>query len=88
LVAYGACAVLMFASALQRGAVTASAAVMLGVETIVPAIVGLALLGDGTRPHFTIVAGVGFVLTIGAALMLGRYTEPATATSEPHPDSR
>ena len=86
LLAYGACGVLMFASALQRGAVTATSAVMLGVETLVPAIVGLALLGDRTRPHFAIVAVVGFTLTVGAALTLGRYTEPATATTAPHPE--
>jgi len=78
LVAYGACGILMFASALQRGAVTATSAVMLGVETIVPAVVGLTVLGDRTRPHFAIVAAIGFVLTVGAALTLGRYTEPVT----------
>jgi drug/metabolite transporter (DMT)-like permease len=82
LVAYGVCGVLMFASALQRGAVTATSAVMIGVETIVPAAVGLVALGDRTRPHFTIVAALGFALTVGAALTLGRYTEPATATTD------
>ena len=76
LVAYGACAILMFASALQRGAITATSAVMLAVETIVPAIVGLAALGDRTRPHFEIIACVGFAITVGACLALARYTEP------------
>lgn len=85
LVAYGVCGILMFASALQRGAVTATSAVMLGVETIVPAVVGLTALGDRTRPHFAIVAAVGFVLTVGASLTLGRYTEPANATTKPDP---
>lgn len=75
LVGYGACGVLMFASALQRGAVTATTAVMLGVEAIVPAIIGFTALGDRTRPHFAIVAALGFALTLGAALTLGRYTE-------------
>jgi drug/metabolite transporter (DMT)-like permease len=83
LVGYGACGVLMFASALQRGAVTATSAVMLGVETIVPATVGLTLLGDGTRPHFAILALVGFALTVGAALALARYTEPVTGEPAP-----
>jgi drug/metabolite transporter (DMT)-like permease len=81
LVGYGVCGVLMFASALQRGAVTATSAVMLGVETIVPAAVGLGALGDRTRPHFALVAALGFVLTVGAALTLGRYTEPVEAAS-------
>jgi drug/metabolite transporter (DMT)-like permease len=76
LVAYGACGILMFASALQRGAVTPMSAVMLAVETIVPATVGLVALGDRTRSHFEIVAGLGFAITVGACLVLARYAEP------------
>jgi drug/metabolite transporter (DMT)-like permease len=83
LVGYGVCGVLMFASALQRGAVTATSAVMLGVETIVPAVIGFCALGDRTRPHFALVAALGFVLTVGAALTLGRYTEPVGSGSAP-----
>jgi hypothetical protein len=85
LVGYGACGILMFASALQRGAVTATSAVMIGVETIVPATVGLVALGDGTRPNFTVVAAIGFALTVGSALALARYTEPAVATTSAPP---
>jgi len=77
LVLYGVCGMLMFASALQRGSVTATSAVMFGVETVVPSIVGLAALGYRTRPHFEIVAAVGFMLAVGASLALARYTEPA-----------
>jgi drug/metabolite transporter (DMT)-like permease len=76
LIAYGACGILMFASALQRGSVTPTSAVMLAVEMIVPAVVGLAALGDRTRPHFEIVAGIGFAMTLGACLALARYAEP------------
>lgn len=76
LVLYGVCGMLMFASALQRGSVTATSAVTFAVETIVPSIVGLAVLGDRTRPHFQIVAIAGFALTLGASLVLARYTEP------------
>lgn len=85
LVLYGVLAMLMFASALQRGSVTATSAVMFSVETIVPSIVGLAVLGDRTRPHFEIVAAVGFVLTVGASVALARYTETA-ALLTPEPD--
>ena len=67
---------LMFASALQRGSVTATSAVMFGVETVVPSIIGLTALGDRTRPHFQIVAAFGFALAVGASLVLARYTEP------------
>ena len=83
LVLYGICGMLMFASALQRGSVTATSAVMFAVETIVPSIVGLALLGDHTRPHFEVVAAVGFVCTVGASLALARYTEAGVASLEP-----
>jgi drug/metabolite transporter (DMT)-like permease len=86
LVLYGACGMLMFASALQRGAVTATSAVMFAVQTIVPSIVGLAALGDRTRPHFQIIAALGFGLTVGASLTLARYTEPALFVEhEPKP---
>ena len=76
LVAYGACGILMFASALQRAAVTAAAAMMVVVETVVPAIVGLSALGDRTRPHLEVVAALGFVLAVAASLALSRFTEP------------
>ena len=86
LVLYGVCGMLMFASALQRGSVTAIAAVMFAVETIVPSVIGLALLGDETRPHFQIVAAIGFALTVGASLVLARYTEPVKLLDqEPEP---
>jgi drug/metabolite transporter (DMT)-like permease len=87
LVGYGACGILMFASALQRGAVTATTAVMIGVETVVPAVVGLAALGDRTRAHLAIVAAIGFTLAVGASLTLGRYTEPADVVAGSDPVS-
>jgi len=83
LVLYGGCGILMFASALQRGSVTATSAVMFAVETIVPSFVGLALLGDHTRPHFEAVAVVGFVCTLGASIALARYSEVGVTTVEP-----
>ena len=86
LVAYGACGILMFASALQRGAITATSAVMLTVETVVPAVVGFAALGDGTRPHFEISAGLGFAVTVGASLALARYPEPDARIERAAPD--
>jgi hypothetical protein len=88
LVLYGACGMLMFASALQRGSVTATSAVMFAVETIVPSIIGLAALGDRTRRHFEVVAAVGFALTVGASIVLARYTEPvALLEHENNPSS-
>ncbi len=84
LVLYGVCGMLMFASALQRGSITGTSATMFAVQTIVPAIVGLLALGDRTRPHFELIAVIGFGLTLGASLSLARYTEAVeTVAHEP-----
>jgi len=63
---------------LQRGKVTIVAAVMFSVETIVPAVVGVAWLGDRARAGMVPVAVAGFVLTVGASLVLARFAEPVT----------
>jgi drug/metabolite transporter (DMT)-like permease len=77
LVAFGGLAILLFATALQRGAVTAVSAVMFAVETIVPAVVGLAWLGDATRPGIgPPMAVAGFALALAAAVALAPYAEP------------
>jgi drug/metabolite transporter (DMT)-like permease len=86
LIGFGACGMLFFASALQRGAVTATTAVMYAAETLVPALVGFALLGDSTRPGFGAVALVGFALTLAASLSLAGYSETVEQQSrEPAP---
>lgn len=76
LVLYGGLALLMFASALQRGSITAISAVTFAVETTIPSVVGLLALGDHTRPHFQAVAVLGFTLTLAASMALARYSEP------------
>jgi len=68
--ALGVLGMLLFTTALQRGSVTSATAVMFAVETIVPAGIGLAFLGDATRPGFAGVAAVGFALTIAGTLAL------------------
>jgi hypothetical protein len=75
----GVVAFLFFATGLQRGSVTAvSAAVVVG-ETAVPAVVGILVLGDHTRPGFAAVAVVGFLLAVAGALALSRFGEPRAA---------
>jgi drug/metabolite transporter (DMT)-like permease len=76
LVLDGVIALVCYAAALQRGSVTIVAAITFAVETIVPAVVGYAVLGDRARPGFLPVAVVGLVLTLGAAIALARYSEP------------
>ena len=80
LVGFGVLGVLLFATALQRGSAISTAAVTFAVETVVPAAVGLAALGDRARPGFGLVAAVGFFATVLGAMFLARYAEP---TAEP-----
>jgi hypothetical protein len=72
----GVVAILAYAAALQRTAVTVVAAVTFAVETVVPTVVGYALLGDRARPGFLPVAVAGLLLTLGAAIALARHSEP------------
>lgn len=80
IVAHGVLATLLFASALRQGKVTTVAAVTFSAETIVPAIVGVAWLGDHARPGLAPVAIVGFGVTVVAAIALARFADPGAAT--------
>lgn len=75
ILALGGLGMLLFTTALQRGSVTSATALTFAVETIVPAGIGLAFLGDSTRAGFAAVAAVGFILTIAGTLALA--TDPA-----------
>jgi drug/metabolite transporter (DMT)-like permease len=79
-VAYVALGVLLYGAALQRGPVTAVAAATTAAETILPALAGLAL-ADGARAGFGPVAALGFLITIGATLILVR--SPGTVPGRP-----
>jgi len=78
----GLLAMLFLASALQQGRVTTTTALVVLGETVIPALVGVLVLGDQTRPGFTAVAITGFLIAVLAALTLARFGEPpATLTS-------
>lgn len=79
----GLAAFLFFATALQRGSVTTTTATVVVAETLMPAVIGVVLLGDGTRHGFVGVAAVGFALALAGALVLARFGEP---TPEPEPE--
>ena len=86
IVGYGALSLYCYAAALQRGQVTSVAAVTFAVETVVPALVGLTLLGDRARDGFAPVAAAGFVVTLGASIALARHAEVgADADASPAP---
>ena len=73
----GGIAVALFALALQAGSVTTVSAVTFTIETVIPAAVGLAFLGDAVRTGFWPVAVTGFVLAVGGAIALSRFAEGA-----------
>lgn len=78
LLAYVGLGLLLYGTALQRGKVTTVTAASVVVETLVPAAVGVAVLGDAARPGLGVVAVAGFLLTIGAALSLARSSSPVS----------
>ena len=73
LVLAGATAFLLYATAMQRGSVTLATAALVVTQTTVPAVLGLALLGDAVRPGTAPLAVAGFLLALGGATALARF---------------
>jgi len=84
-VAYIALGLLLYGAALQRGPVTAVMASTTVVETVVPAVVGLAL-ADGARAGLGPVAAVGFFTTVVATLVLVRSSSSVPGRPDSGPD--
>src|SRR4051794_5719563 len=74
---------LFFTTALQRGSVTLATAMLVVGETGMPALLGITMFHDHTRPGFTPVAVVGFVCAVGGAVALSRFGEAEGSTSAP-----
>ena len=78
---------LLYATALQRAAVMVATSTMVLGQTVAPAVVGVVLLGDGTRSGAGVLAVAGLALAVGGAAALARYdphllsTSPADAPS-------
>ncbi|WP_412738868.1 hypothetical protein [Krasilnikovia sp. MM14-A1259] len=83
----GACAFLSFAAALQRGAVTTVSALVIVGETALPAVAGITLWHDHTRPGWTMAALLGFALAVTGSLILARFAEPDPAPDRAAPGS-
>ena len=75
-------ALMTYATALQRGTVVQATAPLVVGETVLPAVVGLTLLGDHARPGWGLAAAAGFVLAVGAAVLLSRFGEVSTPPSD------
>ena len=82
LAAAGIISFMLYASALESGSVTVATASVILLETVPPAIVGVLLLGDTTRPGEEGLAIAGFLLALVSAVALARFGE---AGSPPGP---
>ncbi|MFE0606356.1 hypothetical protein ACFW2T_31515 [Streptomyces sp. NPDC058892] len=72
----GAAGFLLLTSALARGSVTVATAGLVLGETIGPAAVGVAWLGDRTREGLSWLAVTGFAVAVAGSLALSRFGEP------------
>jgi hypothetical protein len=68
----GVVAFLLYATALQRGAIMTATGPMVVAQTVIPAVVGVALLSDEVRPGWQLPALLGLALAVWGAVHLGR----------------
>lgn len=80
-----ALSLLLFSTALQRGSVTRTTAALVATKTVLPAVFGLVVLGEGPRRGWAPIAVLGFLITLGGALALARFGE-SPALPHPLPD--
>ncbi|WP_407341725.1 hypothetical protein [Pengzhenrongella phosphoraccumulans] len=72
----GALGLLLAAMALQRASVVGATAPMVATETMLGAVLGMALCGDRPAPGGAVAAAVGFALVLTGALSLARFAAP------------
>jgi drug/metabolite transporter (DMT)-like permease len=73
--AAGIVSFMFYATALEGGSVTVATAAVVLAETLPPALIGVAFLGDKTRPGLEPAAIAGFVVAVFSAVMLARFGE-------------
>jgi len=74
----GVLGLMLYAMALQRGSVTVATAAVVVTETLVPAAIGITLLGDRPAHGRTGLAAAGFAVTVTGSLLLARHGEAPT----------
>ncbi|MEU2449742.1 MULTISPECIES: hypothetical protein [unclassified Streptomyces] len=79
----GGAAFLLLTSALARGSVTVATAGLVLGETVGPAVVGVAWLGDSTREGLGWLAVTGFAVAVAGSLALARFGEPPATPADP-----
>jgi hypothetical protein len=76
LIAHSLVGQLLLGLAMQRGSTTAAVAAMDAAGALPAAVVGVLFLNDRVIPGREWLAGVGFLVTLGAVIALTRYAEP------------
>ncbi|MBI2698936.1 MULTISPECIES: DMT family transporter [Mycobacterium] len=71
----GVAGFLLLTSALHRGSVTTAVAGMVVGETVLPALIGVAWLGDETRDGLGWMVAAGLGIAVAATLVLARFGE-------------
>jgi drug/metabolite transporter (DMT)-like permease len=80
----GGLAFLLYSLALQRGSAIAATTPMISTQTVTPAVVGVALLGDTVRPGWWPGMFIGFVITAASAIVLVRFEGVREVKEEDH----
>lgn len=81
---FGTLAFWVYSLGMRRAVVAAATGPMIGVQTLLPALLGLAFLGDTVRPGWWPVLLVGLALATAAAIWLSRTGErPASEVATP-----
>ena len=75
----GILGLLLFAMALQRGRVTVATSTTVVTQTLAPAAFGITLLHDRPAHGRTVLAAVGFAVTVVGSVLLARYGEAPAA---------
>ena len=83
LLAGGGGSFVLMTGGVRGGRVTTATASMVLGETALPAVLGVVLLGDGTRPGLLPLAVAGFALAVAGALALARFGEVAPPERAP-----
>jgi drug/metabolite transporter (DMT)-like permease len=81
LVVSGVVAFLLYSTALQRAGVLSTTSALVVTQTAVPAVIGVALLGDSVRSGWWPAAAAAFAVALGAVVVLARrdtLTDPTT----------
>lgn len=86
-VVFGAVGAVMYARALEKGAIGPATAAMWVVEVLVPGGIGVFVLGDAVREGWAIPALIGVALAVAACVALAQSPAQAVESGQPSSSS-